>query len=640
MAIAFLHDQTVDTGDVKIANARLTVRCPSGSIVTVKSGDTEYTIGTDHTNKAIFTGLHHGTWDVMMQDGSGVITRTIDIVTDYETTIDFFSSIIYITYPAGSICTCSDGVITYTAPDITGYWECVVPNTGIWSVVCVDGNLTKSREVEITGDGEHVEVTLSYVTATIHVTYPEGAICTCSNDSEVYSADDTTGEWTFIVYGAGNWTIAVTDNIQTVTETVSVNYDGQVRNVNVKFFEAYITVTYPSGAKCTCTDGMTTYTAPDTSGSWTVVVPRTGIWMIKAVKNSSSVVQTVEITEDGQNESVTCEFFASYINVIYPSGTYKLILWYITSTGDKIEVVSDSSGSGSCRFIVSQTGEYEVGAYRVIPYVGIESNAGDYDSGRVTISSSDQTASLTLTYNTIPKFTYTGTYKIIDDDGNAITESNKNWNVAFCTTGNLRFTELNGANEGIDVFVLGGGGDGGRAASFEVNGTTYSSGGGGGGGGYRSTSFNEKVGTEHPYEIIVGGRGGSSSAFNVTASGGSAGGTASGVNNAGEGGTGGSDGGRGGINAGSGTNGVDGTYAFIGSSGTRYGPGGGGGYGYNGEISQSGPVNYGGSDGGGNSGENGKDNFGAGGGGANHLGYTSTDPGFGGSGIVIIRNKR
>lgn len=48
----------------------------------------------------------------------------------------------------------------------------------------------------------------------------------------------------------------------------------------VALFAATINVTYPAGSTCTVTDGTTTLTAPDTSGTWACAVPNAGTWEI------------------------------------------------------------------------------------------------------------------------------------------------------------------------------------------------------------------------------------------------------------------------------------------------------------------------------------------------------------------------
>ena len=117
----------------------------------------------------------------------------------------------------------------------------------------------------------------------------------------------------------------------------------------------------------------------------------------------------------------------------------------------------------------------------------------------------------------MPKFSYTGTYVLVDD-------GDDNWRIKFLTSGKLVFEKSPG---GIDVFLCGGGAGGRSAASPWGN-----VGWGGGGGGKTTTSkgFVPQKGTE--YEIVVGAggsvgtAGGKSTAFGLSASGGSIGASA------------------------------------------------------------------------------------------------------------------
>ena len=226
--------------------------------------------------------------------------------------------------------------------------------------------------------------------------------------------------------------------------------------------------------------------------------------------------------------------------------------------------------------------------------------------------------------NQIPAFTYTGTYKIVDDNDNdnAITSTIGNWKIRFLTSGTLKFTDLKGAANGIDVFLVGGGGHGVR--------NSESIGGAGGGGGYTRTIRNVTLSTNATYTITVGGSAGNTSAFGYTAG---AGKTSDSGYRGGDGGSGGavfdkspgSDGGDGGVYSSSsnwrggygqksvaGPNGETGTTREFGESGkTVYSTGG------YGQSTASGAANTGNGGGGHKSGS-----------------------GSGGSGIVIIRNKR
>lgn len=187
----------------------------------------------------------------------------------------------------------------------------------------------------------------------------------------------------------------------------------------------------------------------------------------------------------------------------------------------------------------------------------------------VTITGDDKTAqksvtiitdySTAISFNTIPEFTYTGDFEIVNDSDEPITVSPDNWKIRFLTSGTLTFTNLNGAEGGIDVFLVGGGAGG-----------NYSyRGGAGGGSGYTSTTRAVTVQVGIEYDIVIGaggagaktsgGRaGGVTSAFGSIANGGA---TLS--NNGAYGGDGGSGGGSGTLNKDK-----DGAYSQAGVGGT------------------------------------------------------------------------
>lgn len=239
--------------------------------------------------------------------------------------------------------------------------------------------------------------------------------------------------------------------------------------------------------------------------------------------------------------------------------------------------------------------------------------------------------------NTLPTFTYDGTYEIVDDEDTAIDNSTGNWKIRFLTSGTLNFTELNGAADGIDVFVVGGGAGGDR---------------GGGGGGYTGiATVTPEVGVDYPIVVGAGGGkhadGGSSSAFGFSVEGGKtptatyAGGNGGSGGGAyygdGSGGAGGSDGSDGVSTKNPGGTGQGTTTREFHESGATLYAGGGGGGTPSGRTPGSGGAGGGAAGTAGNYGTGNSattpNTGGGGGGGANGGGY-------GASGIVIIRNAR
>lgn len=70
-------------------------------------------------------------------------------------------SVIAVSYPAGSVCTCSNGTKTLKAKD-TGGQALFNVSIGTWTVSCTDGSRTKSTQVSITAEGQNVSVVLEY----------------------------------------------------------------------------------------------------------------------------------------------------------------------------------------------------------------------------------------------------------------------------------------------------------------------------------------------------------------------------------------------------------------------------------------------------------------------------------------------
>lgn len=232
--------------------------------------------------------------------------------------------------------------------------------------------------------------------------------------------------------------------------------------------------------------------------------------------------------------------------------------------------------------------------------------------------------STAISFNTIPEFTYTGDYEIVNDSDEPITVSQGNWKIRFLTSGTLTFTNLNGAEGGIDVFLVGGGGNGGGGQDNSDTGGYWS--GAGGGSGFTTTeSITIKAGVD--YSISIPSAGGNAQAFGKTAlhgnngtseqggRGGSGGGQA-GFGGSGKGGKGGVDGSNGGGPGGAGQGTT--TREFGESAGKLYATGGDGASGYT-----KAPTNQ-------------VSNSGNGGGGGGFRGNGSA----GSSGIVIIRNAR
>lgn len=108
---------------------------------------------------------------------------------------------------------------------------------------------------------------------------------------------DSKGQALFKGLDGGQWEAVATLNGQTArgSTIVSLDYD-----LHLTYFAATINITYPAGLTCKATNGSTTLTAPDTSGTWTCTVNKKGPWTITAGDWSAEA----DMTTSGQTETV------------------------------------------------------------------------------------------------------------------------------------------------------------------------------------------------------------------------------------------------------------------------------------------------------------------------------------------------
>ena len=181
---------------------------------------------------------------------------------------------------------------------------------------------------------------------TLTVTAPANVTVTVSKDGKTKTKNSgTSGVVVFKGLASGTWTLAITDGSQTSSKPVVVTAD---YSTVIAFFAATINITYPAGSTCTCSDGTTTISAPDTSGTWTCIVPNAGTWTVAATDGVENTSESVSITTDGQIVAIEL----SYLLWLYKSGnTYNAVTggWSVSehpSTGgsfDGVLTLNDNS---------------------------------------------------------------------------------------------------------------------------------------------------------------------------------------------------------------------------------------------------------------------------------------------------------
>lgn len=174
---------------------------------------------------------------------------------------------------------------------------------------------------------------------TLTVTAPANVTVTVSKDGKSKIKNSgTSGVVVFKGLASGTWTVTITSDGKTAQKNVVVTTD---YSTMIAFFAATINITYPAGSTCTCSDGTTTLSAPDTSGTWACIVPNAGTWTAAATDGVENTSESVSITTDGQIVAIEL----SYLLWLYKSGnTYNAVTggWSVSkhpSTGGSFDGV-------------------------------------------------------------------------------------------------------------------------------------------------------------------------------------------------------------------------------------------------------------------------------------------------------------
>lgn len=197
----------------------------------IESIEKTQTVGLVDTYTITFTDGSTTTFDVTNGSGGGLNPHVI------------------ITSDTGSTVTLTKGQTVITAVETTtGYFETDVPEYGAWQIdsVLAGDTVTKTLVVDT---AKVYTIDASHFSATITVTYPSGATCTCVGGSESYTASNNPE--TFTVHSANTFTITATDGTHTKTEQVVISTSGQTETVTLSFI--------PDGSTVTPTDDIQTW---------------------------------------------------------------------------------------------------------------------------------------------------------------------------------------------------------------------------------------------------------------------------------------------------------------------------------------------------------------------------------------------
>lgn len=146
---------------------------------------------------------------------------------------------IVVTAPTGSTVTATLGTKVYTATENGGKWTFDVEDYGTYTIKATKNGQTATDTVTVSVVQQYT-ATLSYFTATIHVSIDSGSTVTCTKGSKMQSKTaSATGTVDFTVTESGTYTITATKNGETAEDTATITADGQMVNVKLAYRHIY-----------------------------------------------------------------------------------------------------------------------------------------------------------------------------------------------------------------------------------------------------------------------------------------------------------------------------------------------------------------------------------------------------------------
>ena len=275
-----------------------------------------------------------------------------------------------ITYPEGSTAIATNGTDVVALNDTSGTGTIGVPSLGSWTVSCTDGVNIKSQTVELTENGQTVEIEIHYFEAYIEVTTSGTVFNTqlkfSDGNNNYYHTMADNGTYQLIIYTPGDWTIVGQRDNQTITKTINISANNSINKVNL-IFRQYL-FKENSGSYTSWTSGGGTYgTGWDTSrkdylrqsiGGWQGYVTLAYLYANNAFNATNYT--TLVVTGYGNCDNQTFGVSSSYGGSLAASGA-------LTSSSSKTTYNVDITRiSGNAYFVIYSKGSYTTNSSFII----------------------------------------------------------------------------------------------------------------------------------------------------------------------------------------------------------------------------------------------------------------------------------
>lgn len=227
-----------------------------------------------------------------------------------------------ITSEAGATITITTPTGTTISPISTGSgtWECDVDEYGTYTINSLLLGVTVTTTV-VVDMVKRYEAVLMHYSESVVVTYPSGATCSISDGgSENYTA--TTNPQTFVLHQENTtYTISVTLDGQTKTQTVTTGSSGGSQSFTIKYGTINVSLENDFiGETVSCTNGVITMTKTVTSTSMVFRPPYTDTWTVSLTYSGDTYTKQAVVSDLDTPVSVALLYYYENIVVTFPAG--------------------------------------------------------------------------------------------------------------------------------------------------------------------------------------------------------------------------------------------------------------------------------------------------------------------------------
>lgn len=285
----------------------------AGHVITCTDGTTTVTKTAPSSGSTMtFYPPNTGTWTISGQ-ASGVTYSTTATVSSLDTPVNAalqgYSEDLTVTYPSGATCTITDGNLeTYTAENNPQTFTLHQAETTYTLTVTLEGQ-AKTETITTGSSGTAQSVTVEF--GTINVTLDSlfvGGTVTCTNGTITMTKTSSTTSLTFRPPYTGTWAVSTVYDGDTYTKQATVSSLSTAVSITLERYSENVTVTYPAGATCSITDGVSeTYTATTNPQTFTLHQENTA-YTLSVTLEGQTKTQTVTTGSSGTAQSVTVEF--------------------------------------------------------------------------------------------------------------------------------------------------------------------------------------------------------------------------------------------------------------------------------------------------------------------------------------------